>query len=282
MHEKTGQTNNLKAKLGGFVFSISCGDRIFFAKLKQFYRPLKTDGRPDIFIEIKTGGFKNLSARCFISREGISAAGTKNGRQFFLSRNKILVWFDSGLKKFQAILKSKRPENFFYFHLNLLNHLVSRSGGGIVHACGINLNGKGLLFIAPSGGGKTTMGRLCGSRKIINDDTVIVSRRNGEFMLNPFPWSGRIRHYFHPEVVLSGAFFLDKAKENSIRPMDRQEAVRKLFRNYLPPLRFNDGKSTDNMLNFNMGFINKVPCFNLGFKPTRSIVRAIKEKTDEF
>jgi len=48
--------------------------------------------------------------------------------------------------------------------------------GAVLHASAVSLNGRGLLFLAPSGGGKSTAAAILGSRgfEVLGDDSTVV------------------------------------------------------------------------------------------------------------
>lgn len=58
--------------------------------------------------------------------------------------------------------------------------MVQRAGGLVLHATGIELDGKGILFVGPSGAGKTTAADLChGARWIARDRAVVLPTSQG-------------------------------------------------------------------------------------------------------
>jgi len=71
--------------------------------------------------------------------------------------------------------------------LSRVGELHDRRGIHRIHALGLAVNGRGVICVLPSGGGKTTLGLLAMQRpgvRLLSDDTPLVDRRGD---LLPFP-----------------------------------------------------------------------------------------------
>lgn len=84
----------------------------------------------------------------------------------------------------------------------LATALTERVGGLVLHATGVVLDGKAVLFVGPSGAGKTTSARHCAGCAWLTRDRAIVLPPSGEVGWQawaapggddvPLPWWGRV------------------------------------------------------------------------------------------
>lgn len=114
----------------------------------------------------------------------------------------------------------------------------------MLHGSAIALDGRGYLFLAKSGTGKSTHTRLWrevfGERaRMVNDDKPFISLKQDVPMLCGAPWSGK--HGLHSNICvpLAGICILERGTENQIFPVTAEEAMPMLLhQSYCP-----DGES---------------------------------------
>jgi hypothetical protein len=104
--------------------------------------------------------------------------------------------------------------------------LLSTIGGALLHAAVAVKDGVGYVFTGRSGAGKSTLAALCHAEgwRILNDDRVMVFRRDGEWRVAGTPWHGSGRFAEAAEVPLGGVFLLKQAAENRIEPLEAAQA----------------------------------------------------------
>ncbi len=117
--------------------------------------------------------------------------------------------------------------------------LLLPTGRLMLHSSAVVVDGLAAVFLAPDGGGKTTVARLAGRRPVICDDQVILEGAKGAFEAWSSPWGRFVAPGFH--VPLGGLFILEKASHFSVAPAapgDLLEVVTKDWRSgaaLLPP-----------------------------------------------
>lgn len=159
----------------------------------------------------------------------------------------------------------------------LLIHYLARHRGMIMHASGIDDDGRGMLFVGESGAGKSTLSNLWHRQNgaaIFSDDRIIVRERDGEYWMYGTPWHGEAR-FVSPRVVkLEQIFFLQHDQSNVVRSLNRADAVVEFLKASFPPFWDNQGVA------FAMAFLSDltetVSCQALSFKPDASIVDFVK------
>ncbi len=161
------------------------------------------------------------------------------------------------------------------FRNNLLN-----KGGIVMHASSIAWNGKGILFTAPSGTGKSTHVRLweqyLGDEvKVVNDDTPAIRFVKGELMLCGTPWSGSSDKFENIEVPIKAIVVLEQAPQNSIRKLEVFEALPRVMpRCFLPYFDEELMKKAYEVLE---KIINKIPVYLLNCRPDKEAMELVYE-----
>ena len=105
----------------------------------------------------------------------------------------------------------------------------------LMHGSCIAMDGKAFLFTAPSGTGKSTHTRLWrevfGDRCfLVNDDKPMLRFENGKITACGTPWTGKHGLGSNTSVPLYAIIKLERAEENSIEPITKQEAFEVVFR----------------------------------------------------
>jgi hypothetical protein len=117
-----------------------------------------------------------------------------------------------------------------------------RMGGGLFHGGLAVLQGRGYLFTAPAGGGKTTaLSRMPRPWRVLADDAALVwPSGHGTFLASPLPtWGNLVRNEKGPlramrwrvseAVRVSGLFLLKKAPHERLIPFPPLRTARPLY-----------------------------------------------------
>jgi len=150
---------------------------------------------------------------------------------------------------------------------------LAQGRGVILHGCGIEKDGEGILFIGESGAGKSTMANLWnadGGIEILSDDRVIVRKRGNDFWMYGTPWHGEAQFVSPRAVKLEKMFFLQHAEQNEIQPLNGIATVQQLLQCSFPP--FWDVQGMEFALELFSKLSKSVPCYQLDFKPDPSVI----------
>ena len=111
-------------------------------------------------------------------------------------------------------------------------HLVAREHGFIFHSSYIDWQGRGILFTAPSGTGKSTQAelwhRLRGA-EIINGDRSAVRIVDGQVLAEGVPFSGSSQICVNRSLPLAAVVYLSQAPTTSIRQLQGYEAFFRIW-----------------------------------------------------
>jgi hypothetical protein len=160
----------------------------------------------------------------------------------------------------------------------LLMHYLAQERGVILHACGIVIEDKGILFVGESGAGKSTLARLWDQERgvdILSDDRVIVRKQGRDFRVYGTPWHGEAAFGLPREAKLERIFFLSHGQENSTKEMTGLDPVSHLLTCSFPPLW--DHQGMEFALEFFSQIAAQVPFQQLSFRPEKSVLALVKK-----
>jgi len=160
----------------------------------------------------------------------------------------------------------------------LLIHYLAQERGVILHACGIVIEDRGILFLGESGAGKSTLARMWDQENgvdILSDDRVIVRKQGREFRVYGTPWHGEAAFGSPREARLERIFFLRHGRENSVKDMKGLDPLSHLLTSSFPPLW--DSQGMEFVLEFFSQVAAQVPCQELSFRPEKGALALVKK-----
>lgn len=156
-----------------------------------------------------------------------------------------------------------------------LSRMLLNVNGFLVHSSVVDDGGKGYLFTAVSGTGKSTMARLwesCGAAVINDDMNAITPSASGDYIAHSIP----MPHYVRTprRAKLSAIFIISQSKENFITPITGAEKVMSLIVNTITQ-NIDPHTATTHLQNV-AAACAKLPVFSLGFRPDTDVVKLIR------
>ena len=112
------------------------------------------------------------------------------------------------------------------------------------HSALVDWNGSGILFLGPSGIGKTTQAERWAKYRgadIVNGDLVFVQQTDDGFLGWGTPWHGSSPYCINRAVPLKALVVLKQSKENRIRELTGFEKVSEVSNNVFYPTWLDDG-----------------------------------------
>ncbi|MDI6688093.1 MAG: hypothetical protein QME06_07740 [Desulfobacterales bacterium] len=193
-----------------------------------------------------------------------------------------IALFHKDKKQITLYSKEERPSSGLFpnpleYPLSevLMICLLALGRGLMVHACGIDDDGRGYLFAGNSTHGKSTMAQIWKDQALVlNDDRIVLRHRDGRFWMYGTPWHGDYTSVSPQGVPLHKIFFLHHGEKNSAVPRRSAEAVSILLTRAFPPLW--DKKGMDYTLGLLDRMASKLPCFELDFLPDKRIIDFVR------
>ena len=153
----------------------------------------------------------------------------------------------------------------FQFYRQLLNF-----DGLMLHSSALELDGVAYLFSGNSGVGKSTHTRLWQSTlgkdvKVFNDDKPALRRLDDGWYAYGTPWCGKDGININMKVPLGGICFLKQGTENSIRRLEKKEALYKIISQTTSKIR--DVEMMNKMLDLVGRLVEEIPVYELCNRP---------------
>lgn len=147
----------------------------------------------------------------------------------------------------------------------LSNKVLERYDGFFFHSSSLMLDGKGYVFTALSGTGKSThtalWRKLFGNRvTMINDDKPIIRRQNGEFFVYGTPWMGKSNIGNNIKAPVKAVYILQRGEKNSAVTVKTGEVFKQILEATVVP---SDRKNMAKLLELLDRFFTAVPLFRL-------------------
>jgi hypothetical protein len=155
----------------------------------------------------------------------------------------------------------------------LLMYYLAYRDGLLVHAAGIELQGRGMVFAGCSGAGKSTWTRLfaaAGVGKLLSDERVVLRRIDDGWQVFGTPWAGTEGIAGVGRAPLTGIFFLKHGERNRLRDLGAGSAMERLLP--MVSIPWYDPEVMERMITFAKHVLSVVPAYELTFKPERSAV----------
>jgi hypothetical protein len=158
----------------------------------------------------------------------------------------------------------------------LLARVLADREGCYIHASGVVLDGKGILFVGHSDAGKSTMVMMLQDKaKVLCDDRIIVRRWPEGFKIHG-TWShGDVPDVSADSAPLKAILFLKQARENRLIPIDhKQEIITRLLACLIKPLSTADW--WEKMLALVDQMAREVPCYSLHFTKDGGVIDLLR------
>ena len=146
------------------------------------------------------------------------------------------------------------------------------------HSSLIRVGGNGLMFLGPSGIGKTTQAELWNQYRdalIINGDVVFVQETSDDFLGWGTPWHGSSPYCENTSVPVKALIVLKQAPENSIRELTGFEKVTAVSNNVFYPRWLEGGMEL--CLETLNHLLSALPVYELSCRPDEEAVRLTEE-----
>jgi hypothetical protein len=165
-------------------------------------------------------------------------------REFFefLQRNEHgldSIYFE-GRPGFLLVYNILKKEIFFFAKENwrdnlhfqrsspqLFSPFLALEQGFLLHSSGVVRGNGAAIFLAPDGGGKTTVARSVPSEGVLCDDHVILKYEQPRFWAYPSPW-GRISGR-QAAAPVQGLFFIEKAGSFRVTRIHPAECIERIW-----------------------------------------------------
>ncbi|MCD8020790.1 MAG: hypothetical protein LUF92_14800 [Clostridiales bacterium] len=160
-----------------------------------------------------------------------------------------------------------------------LEHLLSLHHGFILHSSFIRWKGKGIVFTAPSGTGKSTQADLWVKHEgaeLLNGDRTAIRCVDGEWRAYGLPYAGSSAVYRNESCPLAAIVALRQAPENHVELLSGKTAFLSVYSGLtLHPW---DEAFMERILSDLDGLLADIPVYRLSCRPDQDAVDTLKRK----
>ena len=172
-----------------------------------------------------------------INHYDLSIFFSQPGPMYLKSKNALLSANDDWSESCITLLDGKEDGLEGALIAAIMTHL-SLHQGLMLHSSLIDVDGSGIMFVGPSGIGKTTQAELWMKYRdaiIINGDMALVHEEDGVFRGYGCPWHGSSPYCENRDVLLNGIIVLEQASENMIEKLDGLVLFERMMNNIFIP-----------------------------------------------
>jgi hypothetical protein len=288
-------SDQILTQIAEIVFAISSDRPVQSLRFKESYRDFACSEQPEVTIHARYGELPSIALRGedrVFDSEMVWSLYRSGGKHVVVLRSPTsgpdpyrIALFDGDFRRgevYSRIPEAGRwPDNLLPSPLEyplsevLMVCLLAQERGLMAHACGVDDDGRGYLFAGNSTHGKTTTARIWRDRAtVLNDDRIVLRRREGRFWMYGTPWHGDYTGVSPRGVPLEKVFYLRHAGQNRARRVEGVAAASMLLTRCFPPLW--DAAGMDFTLDFCGELAETVPCYELGFVPDGDVVEVVR------
>jgi hypothetical protein len=255
-------------------------------RLPPELRPFLVDRGRDIEVEVVETALPTAEDPPSFASGGLWTVYEGDGRLLYVIREPLAgraplsaLLIDRGRRRGVLFLppSSRMPTLHYPLDELIFQHHLAQHGGVEVHACGIAVAGRALLFCGVSGAGKTTMARLWRRRRppadVLSDDRMVIRERGGRPWAFGTPWHGSGRYASPRGLPLGAVFFLARGRRTTIEPMGAAAGAAELFARSFPPPW--ERAAVERVLALCARAAQAVPCARLRVRPDGSAPAAV-------
>ena len=277
----------IRIQVGAFCLSMRFRDSDSAASARKYYAGYLSEKEPDLLIDVDITlhndkitvpdalqAYKSVEGSRFDFYSGLltGTLSLKDKRckitvkNALLSESRIRVFEQFLYQAYYTLLKHKDPD--------------TDPNGLLVHAAGVGKEGWGYVFTGPPMSGKSTIASLSSEHTILNDEIVIVDRRNGRFYVQSTPFNGECRSKEEACLPLRAVYYLMKDKRHYLEILDMSEFIRLFFREIIPPLPLlshDTAHALSEILDFCIHVAKEIPFYLLHFLPDVGFWECIEE-----
>jgi hypothetical protein len=287
----------INMEIAGVNLALNCQDSISLQDLPATYKPFLKKINPiektiNINIDLEFNNIPDIKNMTKVFDTGESWSMFMNCDKYFIALNPPelkgkIVWLVQFNRDFEKATiycsnllidkagSNTKVTNPFQYPLDqiLLMYFMSQREGALIHAAGIDINGRGYIFPGKSGAGKSTLTSqftFVKNMEFLSDDRVVIRKIDRTFKVFGTPWAGEAGIAENKNFLLYGIFFINQGTENKIKEIKPAEAFERLMP--VTSIPWYDREIMTRILDFCEDMISNIPAYELQFKPDNEVV----------
>jgi len=270
-------SRKLKVNIAGLNVLLETDTREGYMMLEEWLQDYKKDADPDFTLH-----FFHEEERFKLGFEGNLQGGSDETIQMSVKMGHIDYKNRYAMGPDASMVNKELAKFLFSNSLRIVvQYVLPKFGGVLIHASAVVNNGKSYVFIGPNDGGKTTIAQNTG-KVILSDDCIGLNHINGKWNAYATPWGNIHNCGLYP---IAGIFFISKSDRLKSAREDKLSAVKKLFSNIctaFPSSQKHASEIFDYILSILEKVCGEIPVYNLWFKKDDNVFDEIKRCTSRW
>lgn len=193
-------------------------------------------------------------------------------------RNESGILFSNELWTKGKVYANQTEEISSLIMIQLYSYLISKQTI-LFHSSLVDYQGNGIMFLGPSGIGKTTQAELWNKyygAEILNGDMVFVKKHEDDFFGYGSPWHGSSPYNENKKVAIKAIVLLAQAPENTLKKLNAFETFQKVMKQiYLPHWQVDLLEKCFETID---QLLENVPVYFLSCRPDLEAVNLVKDE----
>lgn len=258
-------TYSIKLGIADIIFEFFCPDIKLISWLKNNYETFVTDKPCDYKVFVRKD--KKQAQRADLPAQAglYSQPNVRWNKESFSAKRKN---FDVDINFKDALIQVKacRKAGIVDLVRFLINIILIRKKGLLLHAGAILHRGSVYVFVGHSESGKTTIARLSKGMIVLTDESTAIVKRRVSYYAYATPFAGEFGQVKqNMGAPIKCIFFINKSHGFGHRGSTPSEAVQKLFCSAI--IDINDLKTVNFLFDALTLLATQIPCYELYFKP---------------
>jgi hypothetical protein len=170
-----------------------------------------------------------------------------------------------------TLLRGQMMRVFEQLIYQMFHSAVKRSGypAVLVHSSGVVRDGRGYLFVGPSGMGKSTVAELSRAYAVLNDEMNLIEFADDGLTLVGTPFNGFFTAKVPGRAPLAAILLLEQAAAHAVAAADPAAAVAAVAAQITPPVGLQDlapPETRNAMLDLADRLLRRLPARRLRFR----------------
>ncbi|PXF61398.1 MAG: hypothetical protein C4B59_03950 [Candidatus Methanogaster sp.] len=272
-----------RLQIGDVCCSLRFDDPAYGVYSRKYFNEFISDDEPELILDISINLTENDLEETDIP-DSVLLSKTVNGNSFDFHSGLIKGILDMEERRCTVTFSGKGIHSFKQFLFSVYYTLVRHNHPGesnfLIHACAVSRDGCGYVFSGPSESGKSTIARFSSDHTILNDETVIIRKENGSYMVSSTPFRGDYMDNENVSTALNAIFLIRHGEKNIIKEISKKEFVIRFIKEVIYSDSLLSTKRADTfseMVNFCSMVADEVPFYELQFLPDSSFWNVIDD-----
>ena len=185
-----------------------------------------------------------------------------------------LLLFDPDTAAGRVYLLKQGPERFrplYRLFWMYFAQVLGEREGCFVHSAALVKDKKGYLFLGDSGAGKSSLAGICDGSIVLSDDSPILCKRNGDYLVFPSPYhqidpvNGLNKEVIGLSARVESLYFLTKDDQLYLDRVSRKIAISMILNRYILFFPYLSGRAKSTLFDLIRDLCDELPLHNLHF-----------------